>query len=371
VDAVLEDATSEGSIVSAVVLIAQGGRTVYRRAAGYADREEGRPVSENSIFRLASMTKPIVCATALALIEDRVLNLDTPISTWLADFRPRLPDGHEVVITVRHLLTHTAGLTYGFLQPDGGAYHEARISDGIAEPGLSMAENLGRLASVPLLYEPGTSWSYSLATDVLGEVVSRAGGAPLPEMVRRKVTGPLGLKDTGFSVSDPARLVTPYADADTAPRKMGELHLVPFDVGNIRFAPSRITDPNSYPSAGAGMAGTAPDYLVFLEALRTGGAPILHPETVRAMTSNAIGDIPVPLVGEGWGYGLGVGVLRDPAPMALPHAPGTWRLAGVYGNHGWVDPDAELSVVVLTNTAIAGMWGTFPDRLMDAIYDRS
>jgi CubicO group peptidase (beta-lactamase class C family) len=240
------------------------------------------------------------------------------------------------------------------------------VSNGFDDGGVSLEQNLERLARVPLSFEPGTAWSYSLATDVLGGVVARAGDAPLPEVVRRLVTGPLKL-NMGFRVDDPARLVTPYVDAKPRPARMQEPQALPFAESEIVFSPARTFDRSAYPSGGAGMVGTAGDYLAFLEALRKGGAGILKPATAAAMASNQTGDLSLPLPGGIWGFGFGASVLRVPAP-GRPEAAGTWQWGGVYGNHFWVDPSAKLSVVLLTNTAIAGMLGAFPDAVHDAVY---
>ncbi|HTN82361.1 MAG TPA: serine hydrolase domain-containing protein, partial [Sorangium sp.] len=153
-DAVVEAATAEGRIVGAVVVVARDGQVVYRRAAGFADREAGRPVREDTVFRLASMTKPIVSAAALALVDAGALGLDDPVTKWLPSFSPRLADGRAATITVRHLLTHTAGLNYTFMEPPDGPYHRERVSDGLDQPGLSLEENLARIAKAPLLFEP-------------------------------------------------------------------------------------------------------------------------------------------------------------------------------------------------------------------------
>ncbi|WP_437640464.1 serine hydrolase domain-containing protein [Sorangium sp. So ce854] len=367
IDAVVEAATAEGRIVGAVVVIARAGEVVYRRAAGFADREAGRPMREDTVFRLASLSKPIVSAAALALVDAGALGLDDPVTKWLPAFAPRLADGRPATITVRHLLTHTAGLNYTFSEPEGGPYHRARVSDGLDQPGLSLEENLARIAQAPLLHEPGAAWNYSLATDVLGGVVARAGGAPLPDVVRRLVTGPLGI-DASFAVADPQQLAVPYGDASPRPARMGDPHDVALGPNKATFSPSRALDPRSYPSGGAGMVGTAGDYVRFLEALRTGGGKILRPETTAAMTSNQIGALKLPLPGGTWRFGFGVSVLEAPDPSATPSAAGTWQWMGAYGHHFWVDPSAKLTAVVLTNTAFAGMMGEFPDAVRRAVY---
>jgi CubicO group peptidase (beta-lactamase class C family) len=369
-DAVLEGAVADQRVVGAMVLVARDGAVVYHRAIGQADREAGAPVREDTIFRLASMSKPIVSAAALALVDQGRLGLDDPVTRWISGFQPQLADGSAPVITVRHLLTHTAGLNYGFLEPPDGPYHRAGVSDGIDRSVPEITENLRRIASAPLLFAPGTQWHYSLATDVLGEVVARAGGAPLPEVVRRTVTGPLAMASTGFMPVDPARLAIPYADATPQPLRMPDPHSQTFGPSAIVYSPGRALDPTTYPSAGAGMVGTAADYLRFLEALRVGGAPILQPATARTMTSNVIGEIAGPSGSTASGFGLGVGVLRAAGPNGPPYAVGTWNWGGVYGSNFWVDPEARITAVVLTNTAIAGMAGAFPAQIVRAVYAR-
>lgn len=366
IDRVVDAAVEERRIVGGVILVAQGGDLLYRRAFGLADREQGRPMAEDAIFRLSSVTKPIVAAAAMALVEAGRIALDDPVNKFIPEFRPKLIDGGEPAITVRHLLTHTAGLAYGFAQPAGNAYERARVSDGLDQPGLSMADNLARIASVPLSYAPGTRWGYSVAMDVLGEIMARVAGVPLPDLVDRLVAEPLGMGDSAFAVRDDRRLVTPYADGPAGPVRMGEHHLVPFGDGLISFAPARAFNAASFPSGGTGMNGTAGDVLKFLEAMRQGGRPIVRPETARAMTADAITGIET--TRPGWGWGLGFAVLRDPVAAQTPQAVGTWRWGGVYGHSWFVDPSAELTVVALTNTAIAGMTGAFPDAVRDAIY---
>jgi CubicO group peptidase (beta-lactamase class C family) len=230
------------------------------------------------------VSKRIVSAAALKLIEMGVLRLDDPVTRWLPEFRPRLPDGRQPAITIRQLLTHTSGLGYSFFEPAGGPYHTAGVSDGIDQPGLSFADNARRLASVPLLSEPGAAFHYSLSTDVLGEAIARAGRGTLPEVVERLVTGPLAMRDTGFSARDRSRVAVAYAPGVPRPERMIDGCLVPFGESGIRFAPSRAFDPSSYASGGAGMVGTASDFLVFLEMLRTGRAPILE----RASAGNDV-----------------------------------------------------------------------------------
>jgi CubicO group peptidase (beta-lactamase class C family) len=178
-------------------------------------------------------------------------------------------------------------------------------------------------------------------------VIARAGGSPLPVLVQQIVTQPLAMTDTSFVVTDRERLASPYATSKPAPVRMTE----PFDLppkGSVRFSPARIFDPASFPSGGAGLAGTARDYLLFAEALRTGGAPMVKPETARAMTENQIGTIHA---GDGEIIGFGLGVVSDPVAARTVRSRGSFGWGGIYGTGFWVDPGARMSVVILTNVA--------------------
>lgn len=365
-DAVIDSAIAEKRIVGAVVLVARDGKVVYHRAAGLADREAGKPMAEDTIFNYSSVTKPIVTAAAMKLIEQGRISRDDPVTTWLAGFRPKLPDGGAPVITVRQLLTHTAGLSYRFLEAPGSDYDRLNLSDGFDQPGLSREEFMRRLGAAQLRYPPGHSWKYSLSLDVLGLAMERATGETLPQLVERLVTGPLGMRDTGFHIADRSRASAYYVDHKPQPTRMVEGTIVPLQPGVLHFAPNRLDDPNSYPSGGAGMAGTAGDFLKFLEVIRTGGRPILKPQTVaemmRAQVAAPINEQP------GVAFGFGWAVLVDPMAAKTPQSPGTINWGGVYGHSWFVDPALKLSVVAFTNTTLAGLFGPFPTSVRDAVY---
>lgn len=370
-DEMVDRAIAERRIVGAVVLVARDGAPAYRRAAGLADREAGVAMRTDAIFRLASVTKPIVSAALMKLVEDGRVGLDDPVTRHLPDFRPRLPDGSAPAITLHQLLTHTSGLGYRFREMVPGPYDALNVSDGLDQPGLGMAENLRRLAEAPLLFAPGTGWGYSLGIDVLGAVIERVLDRPLPEAVRTLVTGPLGMTDTEFRVVDPARLAAAYADGTPEPHLMIDGIALPvpppLEGGAVRFAPSRIFDAASYPSGGAGMAGTADDILHFFEAIRSGGGPILKPGTVKRMMAPQIAP-ELETRGPGWSFGYGWAVLADQALAGTPHATGSIAWGGVYGHSWFVDPVRKLSVVALTNTAFEGMNGAFTLEIRDAVY---
>lgn len=374
IDAVLDTVLQQQRLVGAVVLVHQRGQQAYRRAAGYLDRETQRPMRDDALFRLASVSKPIVSTAALALVGQGRLQLDEPVARWLPAFQPRQPDGTVAAITVRHLLTHTAGLDYGFFQPPGGAYARAGVSDGMDASSITLAENLRRLATVPLAHAPGERWAYSIATDVLGGVIEAVAGVPLAQAVASLVTAPLAMHDTGFMAADPARLAVAYADrvaGQAQPRRLrdsGEEHL-PFLDGMAGFtlSPARALDAQACPSGGAGMVGSAPDFMRLLETLRQGGAPLLPPALARQMGSSQTGDLPLPFW-PGRGFGLGFTVLNDPQLAATPESAGSWRMGGTYGHSWFVDPAQELCVVAFTNTALEGMAGPFVMELCQAVY---
>ena len=371
IDLTLDTALAEQRLVGCVVLVSQGGELVYRRAAGLADRESGRVLREDDLFRLASLTKPMVSVTALRLVCDGVLRLDDPVSRWLPDFRPALADGRVPEITVHHLLTHTAGLSYGFTERAVSAYERAGVSDGLDQPGLSLAENLRRIASVPLGYPPGEGWSYSVALDVLGGVMQAASGATLPELVARHVTEPLGMADTAFHCVDVARLVTPYQDNPAPhgpPLRMGELAEVRLGHGIGRFAPGRLFDPASFPSGGGGMTGTAPDFMHFLHSLHGHAPAPLPADTLALMQRDQTGPQRSAFLGPGWVFGYGWAILANPAKMRSPQSAGTLQWGGAYGHHWFYDLARDLAVVALTHTTFEGMAGAFPFHLRNAVY---
>ena len=369
VDAVIDRWVDAERIVGTVAMIAKDGEVIYRRAAGFADREAGKPVAEDTIFRHASMTKAIVSATALALMEEGRLSLDDTVAQWLPYFTPALPDGRRPDITIRQLMTHTSGLSYSFLEPDESPYRSGLISEGLDDTGaLSLEESMRRLASIPLVYEPGTEWRYSLSTDVLGAVIEEVSGMTLPDAVAHYFMGPLGMTDTTFLVKDPVRLSAAYRDGDGRAVRMNDAgDEIPLGTG-VRVYPGRATDPDAHPSGGGGMSGTAADYLRFLEAIRAGGGPILEEASALAFGKHVIGELRAWTEGEGWGHSIGAAVLLDPQAAATPQTVGTWQWGGALGSHWFVDPAEKLTVVVLTNTSVAGVIGEFPAELRDAIY---
>jgi CubicO group peptidase (beta-lactamase class C family) len=364
-DPIIDAAIDVQRIVGGVALVARGGSLVYARAAGVADRETGRAMTRDAIFRASSLSKPIVTGAAMALIEAGVMGLDDPVTRFLPDFTPAL-DGQTPTITIRQLLTHTAGLSYGFMQGEDGPYLQLGVSDGMDQPGLGFPEQLARVTKAGLFFPPGAAWLYSVSMDVLGAAMAAAAGKSLQAVVAERVTGKLGMADTGFAITDTARLAVAYADG-APPVKMGATHTVPFaDLSGIKFAPDRIFDPGSFPSGGAGMACSAPDFLNFIEAIRQGGGGVVGAETAKAMMTNQTGDHLIVTSGPGVGFGFGGAVITDASVAASPLPTGAWMWGGVYGHTWFVDPARELSFVLMTNTSTEGMSGQFAQDLTAA-----
>jgi CubicO group peptidase (beta-lactamase class C family) len=365
-DKIIDQAISDKTIVGTVLVVKRDGKTVYKRAAGLADKENNLAVRENEMFRLASMTKPLVAACALRMAQEGIFNLDEPITKWLPYFTPKTADGKTPVITMRQLLTHTSGLGYVFMEDVEGPYHKAKVTDGLAQDGISQEENLKRLVTVPLLFEPGTAWHYSLGIDVVGAAIEKASGKSLQEAVKSRISGPLAMKDLTFTVSkeQAKRLAVPYFNTPSGPQKMAEKQLVPFSKSGFTICPGQAFNSACYQSGGSGMIDTASDYSNFLETMRLGGNKFQNLD----MLANKVGNYSISM-GPGWGFGFTGAVLKDPAAAKTPQGTGTVQWGGATGNQWFVDPVNKISVVSLTNTTTAGMQGPYPNALRDAIYE--
>lgn len=367
-DQVWRSFVEQGRIVGGVLLLARQGRLEYASARGWADREQQIAVTRSTRFRLASLTKLLTSVAVLRLCERGVLDLHASVTRWLPVFRPRLASSREPLITLQHLLSHTSGLSYGFEQAPDNAYQRAGVSDGLDRVPFGLQENLTRLASVPLLFEPGSACGYSLATDVLGAVIEQATGLALSEAIGQWVTVPLRMHATSFRHLPERPLASAYKDGVNGPQRIGDDDGLSLDSGQARLSAARAFDTDAYESGGAGMLGTADDYLRLLECLRLGGAPLLSEASTACLLGNAIGQTSIASRGPGWRFGLGPMILTDPVLAGQRQGAGTWSWCGLYGSHYWVDPRAALSMVVLTNTAVAGAWGEFADAIVDALY---
>lgn len=364
VDAAVDNAIANQRIVGAVTVVSRDDEVVYRKASGSFDREAGTRMFPEAIFRLASVTKPLVAATALAMVERDLLGLDNAVADHLPWYRPRLKDGREPKITVRQLLTHTSGLSYD-LQGD------REVTSGLQQTNLSLRENFSlHAARIPLLFEPGTGWSYGVNIDVLGAVIEALHGGSLDDAFQQYIAKPLAMKDTGFAVSDRSRLAPPYADGPPGLRRMKEPEtVIRVDDGGIElFSPERIFNPRAFQSGGAGAVGTADDLVRFFEAIRNRGTPILKPELVAQAIQNQIGELPREDKDAGQRFGFLGAVIVDPKAANRPQSPGSIRWGGIYGHEWFVDFAAGITAVMVTNTATEGCVGDYPKVVARAIY---
>jgi CubicO group peptidase (beta-lactamase class C family) len=361
-DAVVERAIAERRIVGAVLLVHKDGRPLYEKAHGLADREAGRVMTRETIFRFSSLTKPVVAATILALVDEGKLRLGDLVTKYLPDFKPRLADGSVPVITIHHLLTHTSGLNTGsILTPDEQAA-------GVNRWHLGTQAIMAQLAGLELMFAPGTSWAYGPSIDVLGVIAGQLVGGTPGDAIAKYVTGPLRMKDTMFGVNDPARLAAAYADCPQGAVLMGDPHSVPNARGGMTtYDPGRIFDSAAFQSGGGGAAGTGPDFMMLAETLRTGGGAILGPQTVAMGMANQTPQL-AQAVGPGLQFSYFGAWVDDPQAAGLPVSPGTNRWGGIYGHNWFIDPQNGLSVVSMSNTGLEGSDGAYRTEVCNAVY---
>ncbi|MDB5529299.1 MAG: Beta-lactamase [Devosia sp.] len=360
-DQTIDRAIAEKRIVGSVLMVRRNGRALYEKAHGLADREAGRPMTMDAIFRLSSLTKPIVATTVLAMVDAGRLRLDDLVTKHLPAFKPRLADGRVPDITIHHLLTHTSGLRSGPILTD------AETVAGFNKWHLSNDDMLARIAALPLQFVPGSAWAYGVSTDVIGVIVGKLVDGTLEDAVRQYVADPLGMVDSRFSVTDPARLTAAYGDGVDGAVLMSDPHIVSSPFGTLTYEPSRIFDVSAFQSAGGGMAGTGPDTMALLEALRIGGGDVLGHETAAVGLANQTPQLPYAQA-PGWGFSYIGAWLDDPKVAQSPAAAGTNRWGGVYGHNWFVDRANGLTVVSMSNTGLEGCDGPFKDQIRDAVY---
>lgn len=359
----------QGKLPGAVFLVARKGKLVYSEAIGFQDKEAGKPIAKDSIFRIYSMTKPIVSVAAMMLVEEGKIQLTDPVSKYLpamktmtvsaakadAEFAKvtyaQVPADREM--TVQDLLRHTAGLAYGEITQNAPV-KEALLKAGLYKTAidydardLTPDEEVERIAKTPLAHQPGTVWEYSHASDMLGRVVEAASGQRLGDFLDKRLFGPLKMNDTGFWV---------------APQKIGRL-AIPLATDATSGKPNNLIDVTAQPkndSGGAGGVSTAADYLRFSQMLLNGGqldgARVLSRSTIALMTSDHLGTrISAPTTpGElllgvpGYTFGLGFAVRQGPGIAGVPGSAGEFMWAGYAGTYFWVDPKEEIVAVYMT-----------------------
>jgi CubicO group peptidase (beta-lactamase class C family) len=356
IDALLQRYVDENRIAGAVALVLRDGQPVYERAVGSSDKEAGRRMTTDTIFRIASQTKAITSVAVLALVEEGKIGLNDPVSRFIPPFAKttvavRGDAGVTMVpakraITIRDLLTHTAGISYG-TQADVASLYEAKGLGPAAGFGWYTAdkselicETMERLATLPFVAQPGEAWVYGYNTDILGCVVERASGIPLDTFIRTRITEPLGMKDTTFFLSPERRdrLAVVYSSSDG---RISRAPDGPKGQGNYTDGPRRSF------AGGAGLVSTVRDYSRFLEMIRNGGAldgvRILSPRMVALMTTNQIGTLHSD---SGRGFGLGFQTTDRVGANGLDPQ-GSYGWAGAYGSMYRIDPESGIVMLLM------------------------
>lgn len=354
-DGFLEGYANEGRFAGAVLQVTHDGETVYHRGVGVRDMEAGAAMQPDSIFRIASMSKAVVSAAVLMLQEQGALVITEPVADFLPEFGATKvavtseDGGYEVVdaarsITIRDLLTHTAGIGYGY-GPAAEEWQAAGIQHWyFGHRDEPIRETVRRMAALPMDAQPGERFVYGYNTDILGAVVEAASGQALDAFLAAEVFEPLGMVDTSFYLpaEKAERLALVYALNDE-----GAIDVAPDDTPSYGQG-HYLEGPRTSFSGGAGLLSTSADYTRFLEAMRRGGAPILGRKSVELMTVNHLGELPNLLPGTG--FGLGFAVRVDPAGAGQLGSVGEFSWGGAYHTQYWVDPAEKLTVVYMTQT---------------------
>ncbi len=353
------DAALGDRIVGCVVLVNQDGREIYARAAGLADRESNRKIERDAIFRLASITKPVVATAALKMMEAGLLQLDDPVSKYLPYFTPASPDGVVRPITIRHLLSHSSGLAYETTPAD--------VSPGMSGPFISLEENLRRLAKAPLGFAPGTAWAYGTSIDVVGGVLAAINNSTLEAAVNKYAAGPLGMVDWRFTPTDATRITANYYNGGLPkPSIVPPVRITSENKQGTTFDPDRIFRADAPQSGGGGSCGTADDVMKMLEVYN--GGTFLKPETTIEAFTNQIGSLPRREGDAGKRFTVLGAIIDDPKAARSPCPVGTLDWGGAWGHNWIIDRTNKLSIAVLTNVAPEGCNGPFREDIRDAIY---
>jgi CubicO group peptidase (beta-lactamase class C family) len=361
IESYLKNEVAGNKIPGAVMMIQRNGKTVYFGTFGVRDPGTEQPMTSDSIFRIYSMSKPITTVAAMMLVEEGKLQLDDPLSKYIPAFanvkvgvEKKDEDGRMVLdtvpakrpITIQDLMRHTSGITYGFFGE--GMVKKAYVDAHLFSGDVDNAEFAERIAKLPLAYQPGTTWDYSHSVDILGRVIEVVSGKSLYQFEKERLLDPLGMKDTAFYVTDPAKkslVAEPFPNDRT--------------IGNDAV----MNDPREvqkWESGGGGMVSTIGDYARFAQMVLNGGTlegrRYLSPKTVAYMGSNHIGPgsgvTPGPyyLPGPGFGFGLGFAVRTEAGVSPAEGSVGEMNWSGAGGTTFWVDPKENMFVVFMAQT---------------------
>lgn len=362
----VDQSIRDKEIAGAVTMVLRRGKVAWLKPQGMLDREAGKAMPADAMFRICSMTKPITSVAVMMLYEEGKFQLGDPISRYLPEFKnPKvlvkpanggtpysIPATRE--ITIRDLLRHTSGLTYNWNETLGKMYDDANVATGLLEYDGTIADNVKRLAAQPLLFQPGERWEYSLGVDVLGRLVEVVSGMPLDEFFRKRIFEPVGMKDTYFYVPQEkvGRLATAYGifegkEATRFPDKPVVDGLMTYD------ASYPIAGPKKLFSGGGGLVSTAEDYARFCQMMldngMVNGKRLLSRKTVELMTHDQLGKI-----GPDQGFGLGFGVDGVKAPLDELGSPGEYGWGGFFYTSFTIDPKEQMIVIFMAQLHPAG-----------------
>ena len=354
----LETMVDEGRLAGAVTIVVRRGKIAYREGIGWRDVEAEAPMPSDGIFRIASQTKALASVGVMLLQEEGKLLITDPVGKYLPAFaettvaEPNDDGGYDVVparrpVTIRDLLTHTAGISYGMGPAGIASWQEAGITGWyFADRDETVGDTMARLAELPMDAHPGERWVYGYNTDILGAMIEKISGQTLGEFLTERLFEPLGMNDTHFFLPDGklGRLATVYSSVGDG----GSFEKAP-DPGHMVGQGHYVNGPRKAFSAGAGLLSTATDYATFLQMMLNGGeldgTRILSRKTVESMLSDHLGGIPFR---PGQGFGLGFSITHDPAAAGLPGSAGEFGWGGAYHSTYWADPEEEMVVVYLT-----------------------
>jgi len=349
----------EKRIAGAVTLVARHGKVVYFKSQGSLDREANKPMHNDAIFRICSMTKPITSVAVMMLYEDGKFMLEDPVSKYLPEFKnPKvlvkssegrppytIPAARE--ITIKDLLTHTSGLTYEWNETLGEQYKAAHVASGLLQYDGTIEDNVKNLASLPLLFSPGTRWEYSLGVDVLGRLVEVLSGMPLDQFFQKRIFDPLGMKDTYFYLPDNKvdRLAVAYTYYDG--KGLQRFPDTPISEGSFSYsADYPYRGPKKLFAGGAGLSSTAADYFRFCQMMLQGGklgdVRLLSRKSVELMSHDQLGH-----VSDNQAFGLGFGVEGIKTPLSELGSPGSFGWGGFFYTQFSIDPKEDMIVIFM------------------------
>ncbi|MBT5240429.1 MAG: beta-lactamase family protein [Rhodospirillaceae bacterium] len=343
---VMQAHVDEGRLSGAAMVIIRDGKIVYRDTVGYADIENETPLTEDSVFRIYSMTKAITTTAAMSLIEEGRLRLTDPVSKFIPSFADMkvyvsgegddmVVEGQKSPMTIHHLLTHTSGIPYGGRSPAMATYNDVNTSGA-----TTLAELVNVISQKPLVFQPGDRWLYGLSTDVMGYVVEVVSGQPFEDFIADRITTPLGMDDTSFVLTPNlrGRVATAYEQGDGRIKLAGGL-------GVRSYEPEDVI-----PSGGGGLLSTPADYARFAQMLLNGGVlgdvRILSPRSVELMSRNHMSD--EQKFSPGMGFGLGFAIAEDPGLRKSFLSEGSYSWAGAADTHFWIDPEKNLIGIAMT-----------------------